>query len=137
LPIPVTCKHGITPKKTCIECRREGGRRSYYKHFDAEKKHAAYMANKDKHIVASMNARAKRLGIPGTFTLEYWLSIKTKCTYCGATQYPLEIDHIIPIGKGGSNYPENIHSVCQFCNRSKHSFSEEEFLEWLNWLRAA
>jgi hypothetical protein len=104
LPIPVTCKHGITPKKTCIECRREGGRRSYYKHFDAEKKHAAYMANKDKHIVASMNARAKRLGIPGTFTLEYWLSIKTKCTYCSDL---------------------------------KHSFSEEEFLEWLNWLRAA
>lgn len=46
-----------------------------------------------------------------------------RCKDCGATKddAPLEIDHIIPISKGGSNRLDNLQVLCKTCNRSKHT----------------
>jgi 5-methylcytosine-specific restriction endonuclease McrA len=45
-----------------------------------------------------------------------------KCTCCGKTAREgakLEVDHIIPVSKGGTNNPKNLRTLCQDCNRGK------------------
>lgn len=43
------------------------------------------------------------------------------CRYCGSKppQVPLEIDHIMPVSKGGTNIIDNLISSCFDCNRGK------------------
>ena len=41
-----------------------------------------------------------------------------KCKNCGNI-YNLEIDHIIPISKGGKSVEENLQTLCCFCNKQK------------------
>lgn len=44
-----------------------------------------------------------------------------KCVYCGATPptVVLEVDHIMPVIKGGENTIENLITSCFECNRGK------------------
>lgn len=44
-----------------------------------------------------------------------------KCQYCGAEapDVRLEVDHVIPRSKGGSNRPSNLVTACAPCNRGK------------------
>ena len=47
-----------------------------------------------------------------------------KCCICGRTPATtiglvLEVDHIHPVSKGGSNYHDNLQTVCFDCNRGK------------------
>lgn len=46
------------------------------------------------------------------------------CQQCGNSIYKepnllLEIDHIIPVSKGGTSEPQNLQTLCWRCNRSK------------------
>ena len=43
------------------------------------------------------------------------------CQYCGATppSVVLEVDHVIPVAKGGSDEPHNLVTSCFDCNRGK------------------
>lgn len=40
------------------------------------------------------------------------------CVYCGATER-IEIDHVIPLCRGGAHEPENLAPACKSCNCSK------------------
>ena len=44
-----------------------------------------------------------------------------KCVFCGrgAPKVELEVDHILPFSKGGSNDPSNLQTLCFDCNRGK------------------
>lgn len=44
-----------------------------------------------------------------------------KCVFCGrrAKQLQLEVDHIAPFAKGGSNDLSNLQTLCFDCNRGK------------------
>lgn len=53
---------------------------------------------------------------------------KSKCVYCGSAEN-LEIDHIIPITKSGSNSERNIQLVCLDCNRAKYNHIDDDFLK--------
>jgi len=43
------------------------------------------------------------------------------CQYCGAMppKVPLEVDHVIPVSKGGDNHRMNLITSCFSCNRGK------------------
>jgi 5-methylcytosine-specific restriction endonuclease McrA len=48
------------------------------------------------------------------YCLEKW---NRTCMYCDATDTPLEVEHIVPRSKGGSNRPSNLGIACVPCNR--------------------
>ena len=58
--------------------------------------------------------------------LEKWNRI---CAYCGAKEVPLEIDHIDPRSKGGSDRISNLTLACHACNQKKGSRPVEEFFK--------
>ena len=51
-----------------------------------------------------------------------------QCTYCQITGVPLEIDHVVPKRRGGSNRVANLVIACHSCNQRKAARSLEEFL---------
>lgn len=54
------------------------------------------------------------------------------CQYCGRTadERQLEIDHIVPVSKGGTNDIGNLQTACKECNRGK--LTDEIITENLN-----
>jgi 5-methylcytosine-specific restriction endonuclease McrA len=59
------------------------------------------------------------------YLLEKW---GRKCAYCDAQNVPLEIDHIQPRSKGGSDRVSNLTLACQPCNQRKGNRDVAEFL---------
>jgi len=60
------------------------------------------------------------------YVLEKW---DRKCAYCGAELVPLEVEHIAPRSKGGSNRVSNLTLACISCNQAKGNRSVEDFLK--------
>jgi 5-methylcytosine-specific restriction endonuclease McrA len=59
---------------------------------------------------------------------EYLLEkFNRKCIYCGKMDIPLEIEHIIPKSRGGSNRVDNLGIACHECNQNKGNKTAEEF----------
>ena len=57
--------------------------------------------------------------------LEHW---GRKCAYCGIENVPLQIEHIKPKSKNGSDRFNNLTLACQCCNQVKGNRPVEEFL---------
>lgn len=49
------------------------------------------------------------------------------CVYCGDMDVPLEIEHIVPKSRGGTNRVDNLTIACVDCNQEKGSQTAEEF----------
>jgi 5-methylcytosine-specific restriction endonuclease McrA len=49
------------------------------------------------------------------------------CAYCGTKNVPLEIEHIIPKSRGGTNKIDNLTIACHSCNQRKGNKTAEEF----------
>ncbi len=64
----------------------------------------------------------------GYETKEYVLEkCKYMCSYCKQKEVPLEIDHIVPKSRGGSNRVSNLTLACRPCNQSKGNLTAAEF----------
>jgi len=67
--------------------------------------------------------------LAGYETREYLLEkFGRQCCYCGATDVPLNIEHIHPRAKGGTNRLSNLAIACIPCNTKKGTRSIEDFL---------
>jgi len=42
-----------------------------------------------------------------------------RCRICGKTGVELEVDHVVPVARGGSDEMENLQTLCAPCNRGK------------------
>ena len=58
------------------------------------------------------------------YLLEKW---GRQCAYCGKGNVPLEIEHIIPKSRNGSNRVSNLTIACEPCNKKKDKLTAEEF----------
>ena len=71
----------------------------------------------------SRKRRAAKHASPGSFTVEEFKALcdayGNRCLACGATDVPLEADHVVPLTRGGSDEIGNIQPLCGICNRKK------------------
>jgi len=58
------------------------------------------------------------------YLLEKW---QRKCAYCGKTDVPLEIEHLIPRSRGGTDRVSNLALACTKCNQQKGNQTAAEF----------
>jgi 5-methylcytosine-specific restriction endonuclease McrA len=120
---------------------REAKRAWYHKNKDRRKATIKAWAAKNRERMRSYIARrrALELGADGRYTgkdvarlgdLQKW-----KCAACRADiKKRYEIDHVVPLAKGGSNYPSNLQLLCLPCNRRKSDKEPEYFMRELGFL---
>jgi len=58
------------------------------------------------------------------YLLEKW---GRRCAYCGVSDRPLQLAHIVPRVRHGSNRVSNLTLACQACNAAKGTRTAEEF----------
>ena len=76
-------------------------------------------------LVATQIAKRNRLGrrqqISGDVRHAVYLRDNYRCRFCGKgdEDYDLQIDHIKPVSKGGTNHIRNLQTLCEDCNKEK------------------
>lgn len=140
--------HGLcTQCKQCMNDAKEAKRK-----IDPERTRAEwrrdYRENKDRYVRAcetyrSRNAerfrewsrnnsnknRVTSSSVTGAAFYE-WVSAQAKdCAWCGVScEDDFQVDHIVPIARGGEHEIENLTISCRKCNRAKGSMLPAEFL---------
>ena len=58
------------------------------------------------------------------------------CAYCGVEiEYKdMQVDHMVPLRKGGSNDIGNLLPACRSCNNYKHTLTVKQFRQYINEL---
>jgi 5-methylcytosine-specific restriction endonuclease McrA len=74
-------------------------------------------------------AQAKRILIPKAVRDYILARDNHQCKSCGrtASEVSLQIDHIVPLAKGGSNDMSNFQVLCKYCNQKKSSKFDSRF----------
>ena len=82
------------------------------------------------------NARRRALRTGATtyaFTDRDWRRMvnrfRGRCAYCDTKSDDLQLEHVIPLSRGGSNGAGNYLPACPRCNRSKR---DRLLIEWRN-----
>lgn len=104
----------------------------YYSTPEAKERKRAYEKSryslpswKAQHSVHRQLRRARKNAAPGRHTVEdirnQFDRQKGKCYWCNSKLAKYHVDHIVPLSRGGSNWPDNIVIACPTCNCSKHA----------------
>lgn len=72
-----------------------------------------------------MKPRKSRKTINNSIKYDVMKRDNFKCNYCGKSpamdsNIELQIDHIIPVAKGGDNHISNLKTICKDCNIGKY-----------------
>jgi len=129
----------------CKRCHIQAVRRSEVKHRDSmlarrrayakretkriaeqsatyQKTHPEVFAN----IMQRRRARAKHSGVFLVTAKDLKRLYAQPCIYCGS-RISVEIDHVLPISRGGRHSIGNLAPACMKCNRSKNA---KTVMEW-------
>lgn len=98
---------------------------------------AWYLGNKDKRLASYALWRTRQAQNGGSFTdkdIAHMRAIQQgHCCYCGRTDQPERIDHILPVIQGGPSDPWNLALCCPTCNSSKGGRTPEQWREAGRW----
>jgi len=99
-------------------------------------KYTDFLDNNDlKTLVQSMNSRAKLTKLSGRLTIaqlrDRIYASGGKCEWCTVSliNEAFEVDHIIPLNRGGGNTSDNIAVACPDCNRRKSAKHPARFAQ--------
>lgn len=87
----------------------------------------------------NLRAVARRAGAEGRHNgrdiIELYDMQDRRCGYCGMPIIGLDyqVDHIVPLSRGGSDWPENLLIACQTCNGNKATKTLEEWMKIRGW----
>jgi len=89
--------------------------------------------NPEKRRATIERRRARKQQAQGSFSGDDIIALQIAqeglCIYCKTSiKEGYHADHIMPLSRGGSNYPSNIQLLCSHCNISKQNKTHEEFL---------
>jgi hypothetical protein len=73
---------------------------------------------KTKSRTLGATLKSARHAVNSKIRIHVFMRDGHKCKLCGSGA-PLEVDHVIPVSKGGSSDLENLQSLCIPCNRRK------------------
>ena len=90
--------------------------------------------NPDARRASSAKRRALHNAAEGYFTKDQIIKMfsdqNCQCANCCKDiSIEYEIDHIMPLSKGGTNYIDNIQLLCPNCNARKHNMTPSEWLQ--------
>ncbi len=107
-------------------------REYYLKNRDQIRKKNAEYGKSPAGRRAARASYSKRRAAEGSFTAEdiknMYATQGGRCYYCSVSiEKEYHIDHMTPLSRGGSNWPENLCLACPRCNLSKHTKTAEEF----------
>ena len=159
-------KYGV--KSQCKECKKKYTKQwnennpEYYKQWNEANpeyykqwRENNRVRDNEIHLKANHKRRAKLKSNGGEYTLEQWNEclefFDYKCAYSGAelTKDNTNVEHIIPISKGGTNNIYNIIPTLDSVNKSKNAsdmlewykqqpyYSEERLNKILDWIEYA
>lgn len=125
---PAKCARGHYPLRyvsdsKCVECVRESKRSRY----DKDKQRAYRLKNRDLVRASRRMGKARRKGAEGVFfsedveqhfAMQQGLCAGPMCR-CPLDETGYHIDHIVPVSRGGSNWPDNLQLLCPKCNMEK------------------
>jgi hypothetical protein len=74
--------------------------------------------------VPNKRKKSNRVGIGPKLRHEIFLRDNFTCQHCGASPRKdqsviIEVDHIVPVSKGGANDKSNLQTLCDVCNSGK------------------
>lgn len=92
------------------ERERLNARRTEWRRDNPEKARAADLRRRAREMAAAGSATAGQ--IAARVAVWGW-----RCWMCGGE--PSSIDHVIPLARGGTNWPANLRPACQRCNARK------------------
>jgi len=118
-------------RNICTTCE---GRLQYANHrlkcIDQARKYQLRHPDKAKIIRAASRIRRLEWLKTGKITASEWrqclIAHNFRCVYCGSDE-KIEMDHVIPLSRGGPNRIENIAPACRRCNLSKHDKTPDEW----------
>lgn len=105
--------------KKCLICNKE---------FKTSWNHTKFCSNNCRKIYADKHYQEKvsngYFKTNGLIKLRFLILQRDnfRCQYCGATpkdEIKLQIDHIVPISKGGKTIENNLITSCELCNLGK------------------
>lgn len=104
-------------KKTNIREEKHFTECDEYNHHVFETKYHPHTATR------SPKSKQRRIGISKQLRFEIFQRDKFKCTYCNRGKaedgVKLELDHVIPVVKGGTTEFSNLTTACSDCNQGK------------------
>lgn len=106
----------------CRECKRRDT-------------HAAHINDPSKSKERNVRRKSAESNAIGTYTKEDIITIRQQvgdnCFYCGKPLHKKgEIDHKIPLIRGGTNFPSNLTLACGKCNKAKRDKTDSEFWKY-------
>lgn len=81
-----------------------------------------YFELKKNKRIYEINSRIERAKMSSSLRYEVLKRDQYRCCICGSTAkdgVKLEVDHIIPVSKGGRTVMDNLQVLCERCNRGK------------------
>ena len=128
MPLPVLKKHGIVTVENGIVRLTANSL-----DFDAEADIIGACNQRISEFLAQRGPGAwsgmlETSPVSGTIRYEVLARDRT-CRLCGATRDDavLEVDHIVPRSKGGTNDMDNLQVLCRPCNQGKSNLDATDF----------
>lgn len=96
--------------------------------------------NTEKVAIASVRRRACEANSEGYLNFSDYFEILAnqdyKCPYCNADLHNnYHLDHIMPISRGGSSWPDNFQALCPSCNLSKNAKLPWDYEKEIGFIR--
>lgn len=106
------------PEKHCIDCGSQIA--GHNTNGRCQRCYQRVWKTRERHLINNCRNRANKYGAESlAITVkDARRLLDSPCNYCGTTE-DIQVDHVVPLSKGGRNSIGNLAPCCASCNRSK------------------